>query len=119
MKLSASVELDELARLTDGYSGADLQALIYNAHLDVIHSSIPASGGNSTPAQDEVPVQFVKLGGQGQKTLLSRAEETAMQRRVCLPSLIYVLIQSLYIARPNALTILDRVARFSVASIAA
>lgn len=29
--------LREVARRTDGYSGADLQAVMYNAHLDAIH----------------------------------------------------------------------------------
>ena len=29
--------LTEVARRTDGYSGADLQAVIYNAHLEAIH----------------------------------------------------------------------------------
>ncbi|KAL3417949.1 Peroxisome biosynthesis protein PAS1 [Phlyctema vagabunda] len=29
--------LAEIARKTDGYSGADLQALVYNAHLEAIH----------------------------------------------------------------------------------
>ncbi|KAL9040531.1 MAG: hypothetical protein Q9214_004449, partial [Letrouitia sp. 1 TL-2023] len=30
--------LQEVARRTEGYSGADLQALIYNAHLEAIHN---------------------------------------------------------------------------------
>ncbi|KAL8740691.1 MAG: hypothetical protein Q9190_006631, partial [Brigantiaea leucoxantha] len=29
--------LEEVAKRTDGYSGADLQAVIYNAHLEAIH----------------------------------------------------------------------------------
>ncbi|KAG8623266.1 hypothetical protein KVT40_008242 [Elsinoe batatas] len=29
--------LDEVARRTEGYSGADLQAVMYNAHLEAIH----------------------------------------------------------------------------------
>ncbi|KAL8778035.1 MAG: hypothetical protein Q9194_002223 [Teloschistes cf. exilis] len=32
--------LSEVARRTDGYSGADLQALVYNAHLDAIHEQL-------------------------------------------------------------------------------
>ncbi|WVQ72931.1 hypothetical protein IAR50_002493 [Cryptococcus sp. DSM 104548] len=33
------VDLEEIVRRTEGYSGADLQALVYNAHLDVVHAS--------------------------------------------------------------------------------
>lgn len=34
--------LDQIAAETDGLSGADLQAMLYNAHLEVVQSSIAA-----------------------------------------------------------------------------
>lgn len=40
MILSPEVKLEDIAEQTDGYSGADLQALLYNAYLDAIHDVI-------------------------------------------------------------------------------
>ncbi|KAK9451685.1 P-loop containing nucleoside triphosphate hydrolase protein [Limtongia smithiae] len=40
MKLSDDISLAEIARDTEGYSPADLQALMYNAHLDAIHDIV-------------------------------------------------------------------------------
>ncbi|SLM40033.1 peroxisome biosynthesis protein (pas1 peroxin-1) [Lasallia pustulata] len=40
--------LHEVARRTDGYSGADLQAVIYNAHLEAIHDIL---GDHDTAGQ--------------------------------------------------------------------
>ena len=41
--------LVEVARQTQGYSGADMQAVLYNAHLEAIHDVL---GPNDTGAQD-------------------------------------------------------------------
>lgn len=38
LHLAPSVDLEQLAEDTEGFSGADLQALVYNAHLDVVHA---------------------------------------------------------------------------------
>jgi len=65
MTVSPTVDFDEIASRTDGFSGADLQALLYNAHLDVIHSSM-----SETPS--------ISSG----QAVLSKAEETALQRRL-------------------------------------
>jgi peroxin-1 len=40
LDLSPDVDLADLAAKTTNMSGADLQALVYNAHLDVVHSTI-------------------------------------------------------------------------------
>ncbi|ODO01366.1 hypothetical protein I350_06185 [Cryptococcus amylolentus CBS 6273] len=39
VELGVEVDLEEIVRRTDGFSGADLQAVIYNAHLEVVHGS--------------------------------------------------------------------------------
>jgi peroxin-1 len=52
--------LDQIAAETDGLSGADLQAMLYNAHLEVVQSSIAAwdvekgiDGGVAEKAKDK------------------------------------------------------------------
>lgn len=46
--------LAEIARRTDGYSGADLQAVVYNAHLEAIHDMLGPTGESSAQsASDE------------------------------------------------------------------
>jgi hypothetical protein len=81
--VSPSISWGEIAESTQGFSGADLQALIYNAHLEVVHSSIaenPKLG--KTAASEEQPIEYVILGGPEDKSVVSRAEESAIQRRV-------------------------------------
>jgi SpoVK/Ycf46/Vps4 family AAA+-type ATPase len=43
LNLAPAVDLEGIASDTAGYSGADLQAVMYNAHLEVVHASIDAS----------------------------------------------------------------------------
>ncbi|KAF5345345.1 hypothetical protein D9758_008461 [Tetrapyrgos nigripes] len=43
ISLSPSVDLQHVAEATEGFSGADLQALMYNAHLEVVNESIASS----------------------------------------------------------------------------
>lgn len=40
LELDASVSILTIAERTEGYSGADLQAVLYNAHLEAIHDVI-------------------------------------------------------------------------------
>ncbi|EMD35794.1 hypothetical protein CERSUDRAFT_115742 [Gelatoporia subvermispora B] len=90
--ISPSVDLDELAGSTEGFSGADLQALVYNAHLEVIHESInserpddaPNGAINGVNEAKDADVEYIKLGGatSGPKKVLSRAEESKFQQRL-------------------------------------
>jgi SpoVK/Ycf46/Vps4 family AAA+-type ATPase len=43
LTFAPSIDLDVIASDTEGFSGADLQAMVYNAHLEVVHESINAS----------------------------------------------------------------------------
>lgn len=83
--MSASVDFDYIAQRTEGFSGADLQALIYNAHLEVVHSSMKTSDlSGSSDGQDEGErlIEYVAIGGPPRMGVKSKAEEAAMQRRV-------------------------------------
>ncbi|KAI9842010.1 MAG: Peroxisome biosynthesis protein pex1 [Thelocarpon superellum] len=53
--------LPEVARRTEGYSGADLQALVYNAQLEAIHDVLGDHGEASTGR----PAEQQKRAGQG------------------------------------------------------
>ncbi|CUA69999.1 Peroxisome biosynthesis protein PAS1 [Rhizoctonia solani] len=80
--LAPSVDLTEIARRTEGFSGADLQALVYNAQLEVVHEELAAKTQELTESlstertEDRVKVQVV--GG----SVMTRAETAALERRV-------------------------------------
>lgn len=40
MQLASDVDLTIYAEKTEGFSGADLQGFLYNAHLEAIHGTI-------------------------------------------------------------------------------
>jgi peroxin-1 len=70
-----------LAANTSGLSGADLQALVYNAHLDVVHSSIshssPTVNGKKEKSESRKYRQIVPPEGE-----ISRADRSEMDTRV-------------------------------------
>jgi peroxin-1 len=88
LRLGPDVQLERLASITDGYTGADLQALLYNAQLEVIHSLIDndspdssgatsSSGSGKLPASDTddaPPAKIVQLG----EEKMSGAERAAL-----------------------------------------
>ncbi|KAH9996691.1 P-loop containing nucleoside triphosphate hydrolase protein [Russula compacta] len=88
--VSPDVDLNYLADATEGFSGADLQALLYNAHLEVVHASVgevsasaaSSSNGNNKGRVDDTPIEYTSFGGpHAQSTVKSRAEQMATQRR--------------------------------------
>ncbi|KIK41964.1 hypothetical protein CY34DRAFT_84427 [Suillus luteus UH-Slu-Lm8-n1] len=96
LTLAPSVDFDKLASITKGFSGADLQALVYNAHLEVVHAAIDADkadgdGGSNVEAGrrrmgvglTDAPVKYVVLGaGKDAAKATSKADETKMQQRL-------------------------------------
>ena len=81
MELEPSVDLSTLGPLTRGFSGADLQALLYNAHLESVHSALERSEATATSANsDNSPIRFVVLGSNADNS--SRAEQSVLSARV-------------------------------------
>ncbi|KZV74257.1 AAA-domain-containing protein [Peniophora sp. CONT] len=82
----SSVDFTWLANATDGFSGADLQALVYNAHLALIHADIGVHASLDDKARDsgeQKRIDFVRFGGRGGgEGLTSRAEEMEMESRI-------------------------------------
>ncbi|KAI0919744.1 hypothetical protein AcV5_001721 [Taiwanofungus camphoratus] len=90
--IAPSVDLQALAAETEGFSGADLQALVYNAHLEVIHDAIASTTRPSGAEQNGVEraedhlsrIEYTLLGDSDmdQRRVISRADESAFQRRL-------------------------------------
>lgn len=96
--MSPEVDLEDYLDETEGYSGADLQAVIYNAHLECIHSSISAdkakahgNGGvdgknDGAAPEEENEIEFISFGGPHQNgvngRVQSRAERAKITKRV-------------------------------------
>ncbi|GAA6059881.1 hypothetical protein JCM10212_007086 [Sporobolomyces blumeae] len=94
LHLSPSISLADFAHQTEGYSGADLQALMYNAHLDAIHAGLTAlegdkgeSGTTDKAEPDGGDVEFVELGGKVDadgtaRSVRSKAEQAVVNKRL-------------------------------------
>lgn len=82
--ISPDVDFAEVASKTEGFTGADLQALLYNAHLDVIHSAIAEEPVTATTNRlDEVPLEYMVIGT-GENERMSKAEELALEQKVSI-----------------------------------
>ena len=85
--------MEDLASKTDGLSGADLQALVYNAHLDVVHSSISTNTQvNGDIGKDKIKEKEKEKGRKYRQLVppegeVSSAERSAMDTRVSSTSL--------------------------------
>ncbi|KAG8737806.1 Peroxisome biosynthesis protein pex1, partial [Ceratobasidium sp. 428] len=85
VSLAPDVDLSTIAKRTEGYSGADLQALVYNAQLEVVHEelavvaqsqSVESNGWVEKEKQKQVKVEVV--GG----PVMTRAETAVLEKRV-------------------------------------
>jgi len=89
VSLSPEIDLSAIAEATEGYTGADLQALVYNANLEAVHATItldPSTRAARTTEEESEKVEYVVFGGReeenvGRTKVVSRAEQAALQRR--------------------------------------
>lgn len=82
--LNPSIDLASYASRTEGFSGADLQAFIYNAHLDAIHAALSAATGSEEREgkEEEKDLAYTAFGGGEADKILSRAEQAVVTKRV-------------------------------------
>lgn len=89
LELGQDVDLNQLAERTVNYTGADLQALLYNAHLEAVHSVISAQSEKPVNGTDHLPQRSFtkfKLGstnsanGTGRESLADKARTKAKVR---------------------------------------
>ncbi|WWC62371.1 uncharacterized protein I303_104967 [Kwoniella dejecticola CBS 10117] len=57
LHFASDVEWNAVADKTEGMSGADLQAVVYNAHLEVVHSSLDQQSAHASIKEKENGVQ--------------------------------------------------------------
>jgi len=87
MELNEDIDLNYYAEKCEGYSGADLQALLYNAHLEAIHEAIDSEKSleKSKSNSDGNNMQFISLNAKSAKsvnTSLTAAEKAQISQRV-------------------------------------
>ncbi|PGH11474.1 hypothetical protein AJ79_04849 [Helicocarpus griseus UAMH5409] len=82
LRLSEEViaRIGEIADRTKGYSGADLQAIVYNAHLEAIHDALGDRASDQSPqAKSKPSANGVKPGVNGSTTSDQSATKSFIQ----------------------------------------
>ncbi|KZF26815.1 peroxisome biosynthesis protein PAS1 [Xylona heveae TC161] len=93
-------DFHEVARRTEGYSGADLQAVVYNAHLEAIHDVLDAdeekAGNSKQKKRQEKPsrasaqqdfIQFRFAEGEDEDVSVSSKRSQAASRAAIIAKL--------------------------------
>lgn len=79
--LADEVDLEAISLDTDGFSGADLQAMMYNAHLEVIHAQIDSAASDKAKDQQQVNGEGKGKGKGKGKANGTQQEETKVAYR--------------------------------------
>ncbi|KAI9481479.1 MAG: P-loop containing nucleoside triphosphate hydrolase protein [Benjaminiella poitrasii] len=84
MTLAADIDLKEYANKTEGFSGADLQGFLYNAHLEAIHGAIDLdSFKEAQNTKGEEKNDFIMNYG-SKKVPLTLAEKGQISQRLAM-----------------------------------
>jgi peroxin-1 len=89
LELAPDVDIYALAARTPNYTGADLQAMLYNAHLEAVHDVIseqnekPVNGDNDVPQRSFTKFKLggKRANGNSRESLADRARTKA---KVCI-----------------------------------
>jgi peroxin-1 len=98
MKLESNVDLKVYAEKTEGFSGADLQGFLYNAHLEAIHGAIDMDSfkeqqnNKSDKKSSSEKSEFI-MNVSDKKVPLTSAERNQISQRVSVYILYIISIQ--------------------------
>ncbi|KAI9099453.1 P-loop containing nucleoside triphosphate hydrolase protein [Phlyctochytrium arcticum] len=81
LDLEPTIDLPDLAAETDGFSGADLQALLYNAQVEAVHSVLDATGSSGGEKREDEGVEFVVVR-EREEVDMTAAERGAVAKRI-------------------------------------
>jgi hypothetical protein len=83
LSVDASINWVSLAAKTTHFSGADLQSLLYNSHLEAVHELLSEQSEQTThKKQSDDSVQFCVTDGCGNEVNMTAAEKHQMKERV-------------------------------------
>lgn len=84
LELEEEVDLSYLANKTPNFSGADLQALVYNAHLDAVHEVLESRKAFDQDSEEEGLGSAVDMVTSAVANVASAATQSAINQRVCI-----------------------------------
>lgn len=80
MDVDSDADLQDIASNCVDYTGADLQALVYNAHLESVHAAIASvEKTGSSEEENQTPSHEWSISS---KTPMTRSEEAEVGRRI-------------------------------------
>lgn len=97
LRVDGTVDLRELARRTEGFSGADLQAVLYNAHLEAVQGVIgeevrrrEEKGSDEVEKEKREELEFLEFVWGDSKKGKGKEVEGIVQRRMAKERILLV-----------------------------